>query len=86
MKSFDPTQITLLSSNSGNASSITLTGGNLMPSQSLQEIGVQLLDPDLKLIKDDPSFGTSTDNLFISVTEDTVTDGFDWKLMGLTVN
>jgi len=28
MNSFDPTQITLLSSNGSNASSITLTGGN----------------------------------------------------------
>ena len=84
--SLDITQITLLNTNGSNATMITLSGGILLPSVGFQEISLELFDSDLDFIKDDQSFGTSVDNLFISLTSATITDGFGRELIPIPLD
>ena len=84
VESFHETEITLLAGNHTNGSALTLTGGTVIPTEALQIIVVQLSDGDLDVIKDDLSF--STNQIYISITEFTVTDGFERRVIPIPLD
>ncbi len=73
VQTLDATQITLHSSRSSTASSISLTGA-LTESLNGPILLLALSTPDLNFIKEDESFGTDSSNTFLSLTAGTVRD------------
>ncbi|KAL5489586.1 hypothetical protein EMCRGX_G018696 [Ephydatia muelleri] len=78
---FVATAITLQSSAGTPSTSLKLSGGSLLPSQSLQVLVVKLLDSDLNILKAGQSIALNNDTTYLAATSMTVVDGFNLSLV-----